>query len=211
MTDFGSIQTSLKICHVNFARGFRGCERQTLNLIEGLAKFGVDQTLICRRESELSRRSAAISLKVVGVSHPPLGHFHPPVSDIIHVHEARGAYWERIEHAVRDTPHIITRRVPNPISSSVVTASVYRKADGLLGVSKDVSTRLTDQTALHVATILSSATVHAVNPQLVGSIRKHWREGRSLTKSVRYMIIIRGNPCWFGLFINCFDCGAKRT
>jgi len=172
MTEGCSIGADLRICHVNFARGFRGGERQTLNLIEGLTRFGVDQMLICRRESELRRRSDAIGVKVTEVAHPLLGHLRRPQSDIIHVHEARGAYWAGIEHAIRNTPYIITRRVPNPISRSAVTASVYRKAAGLLGVSHDVSARLTDQTGRHVATILSSTTIHAANPESVTKIRQ---------------------------------------
>ena len=108
----------MQVAHVNFARGFRGGERQTLNLIEGLAELGIQQTLICRGGSELQRRITALNLPATTVAHPLLGHFSPPAADIIHVHEARGAYWAAIESAFRHTPYIITRRIPNPISDS---------------------------------------------------------------------------------------------
>jgi len=112
-----------------------------------------------RSESDRSRASAA----------------WPFASTAVGYHSrARGARcvlgWD--EHAIRTRRTLITRRVPNPISRSAVTASVYRKAAGLLGVSHDVSARLTDQTGRHVATILSSTTVHVANPESVTKIRQ---------------------------------------
>ncbi len=161
----------MKVTHVNFARGFRGGERQTFNLIEGLASQGVQQTLICRNNSELSRRVSAMGLKAIEVRHPLLGHFSPPQSDLIHVHEARGAYWAALENRLRHTPYIITRRIPNPISDSRLTASVYAHAQRLFGVSRDVSAHLSRQTGLPVDTILSSATGLEASPDLVRQIR----------------------------------------
>jgi glycosyltransferase involved in cell wall biosynthesis len=162
----------MQVAHVNFARGFRGGERQTLNLIEGLAELGIQQTLICRGGSELQRRITALNLPATTVAHPLLGHFSPPAADIIHVHEARGAYWAAIESAFRHTPYIITRRIPNPISDSRITRSVYRHAKRLLGVSQDVSNRLSNQTGMPVSTILSATTVHVAQPDAVCAIRQ---------------------------------------
>lgn len=162
----------MRVTHVNFAQGFRGGERQTLNLIEGLAKLGIDQTLICRDGSELKCRMTARGVAAIEVSHPLLGHLNPPPSDIIHVHEARGAYWAAIEHAFRKTHYIITRRIPNPISATCITDGVYRRAARLVGVSQDVSHRLSNQTGRSVSTILSSTTAHAARLDLVREIRK---------------------------------------
>jgi glycosyltransferase involved in cell wall biosynthesis len=162
----------MRIMHVNFARGFRGGERQTLNLIEGLAAQGVKQTLVCRGASELKRRAAEQGLSVHAVCHPLLGHVSAPEADIIHVHEARGAYWAAIEHALHQTPYVITRRIPNPISNSWITGSVYRHAQQLLGVSQDVSSRLSSQTGRPVRTILSATTTHAAHSQAVREIRQ---------------------------------------
>jgi glycosyltransferase involved in cell wall biosynthesis len=162
----------MRIVHVNFARGFRGGERQTLNLIEGLAAHGVEQSLICRERSELHSRATAEGYSAVAVCHPLVGHVKPPAADIIHVHEARGAYWAAIERAMRHTPYIITRRIPNPLSDSWCTRSVYRNAQQLLGVSQDVSARLSNQTGRAVSTILSSTTALAAEAQAVREIRQ---------------------------------------
>ena len=160
------------IAPVNFARGFRGGERQTFNLIEGLAALGLSQVLICRNKSELARRVAPLGVPTREIAHPLLGHLSSPKVDLIHVHEARGAYWAGIEHKLRGTPYIITRRIPNPISTSRTTAGVYTNAVQLFGVSHDVSRRLSEQVGKPVQTILSSATGMRADPDLVRSIRE---------------------------------------
>jgi glycosyltransferase involved in cell wall biosynthesis len=162
----------MHIAHVNFAKGFRGGERQTLNLIEGLAHSGIEQTLICRTGSELNSRAEAAGIKTRQVQHPALGHLAVPIFNLIHVHEARGAYWAAIEFALRDTPYLITRRVLNLISSSKLTHKVYDKAAALVGVSSDVARILSKQTGRHVHTIFDSCTVHQPQVDRVAAIRK---------------------------------------
>ncbi|HEX7645478.1 MAG TPA: glycosyltransferase [Burkholderiaceae bacterium] len=161
----------MKISHVNFARRFGAGERQTLNLIAGLKRYGFDQILVCRPGSELQRRATAGGIDTLGISHPLLGHSRSLSSDIIHVHEARAAYWAAIEHAVRKTDYIITRRTPNPISNSSLTKGIYREAADLVGVSQYVSNRLAGQISRSVGTILSAATDHAPKLEDVQRIR----------------------------------------
>lgn len=162
----------MKINHVNFARGFRGGERQTLSLMSGLARLGIQQTLICRTGSTLKERAEALGFEIMPTRHPMLGHFDAPAADITHVHEARGAYWAAIEHFMLRTPYIITRRVPNPISNSLLTRSVYRNAKALFGVSSDVSTRLSQQVGRNVRTVLSCATQYWPSLASVAAIRQ---------------------------------------
>ena len=50
------------LLHVNFAKGFRGGERQTLLLIQELSKKGYIQTLLTRSHAELAKRVAALKL-----------------------------------------------------------------------------------------------------------------------------------------------------
>jgi glycosyltransferase involved in cell wall biosynthesis len=106
------------------------------------------------------------------VQHPALGHLVVPFFDLIHVHEARGAYWAAIESALRHTPYLITRRVLNFISSSKLTRKVYDKAAALVGVSSDVARILSEQTGRHVHTIFDSCTVHQPQAHRVAAIRK---------------------------------------
>lgn len=161
----------MKIVHVNFARGFRGGERQTLNLIEGLSELGIEQTLVCLPRAELAKRICAKAVQIVEITHPIMGHFTQRSFDLIHVHEARGAYWSAIERIIRTTPYLITRRIPNLISNNRLTRSVYANASALVGVSDNVSHGLQRQTARSVLTILDSCTRHEVDPHRVSMIR----------------------------------------
>jgi glycosyltransferase involved in cell wall biosynthesis len=161
----------MEITHVNLARGFRGGERQTLNLMQGLRQLGIRQTLICRRGGELEERASRLDLQTAGISHPLRGHLQIPPANLIHVHEARGAYWAAIEHTLRKTPYVITRRIPTPISRSAITAAVYRNAAALFGVSQDVSMRLAAQTKRNVFTVLSCSSPYRIPAGDVAAIR----------------------------------------
>ncbi len=164
----------MHIEHVNFAKGFRGGERQTLNLMEGLASLGIEQSLLCQARSELGRRAKMAGFTVRHARGPWLGHFGIPVGAeprIIHVHEARGAYWAAIENMLRDTPYLITRRIPNPVSANAINRMVYRRATELVGVSRDVALRLKERTGHHVHTILDSCTRHGGDPERAAAIR----------------------------------------
>lgn len=164
----------MHIQHVNFAKGFRGGERQTLNLMEGLAAVGAQQSLLCQAQSELGRRAKAAGFAVRHARNPLFGHHASPPQDgtrIVHVHEARGAYWAAIQHFLHGTPYLITRRIPNPVSAGFFNRLVYRRATELVGVSRDVSARLNRRTGHHVHTILDSCTRHSADPGRTAAIR----------------------------------------
>ncbi len=163
---------AIQVRHINFAKGFRGGERQTLNLIEGLAEFGVRQTLVCNPQSELHARAKRADIATLATNHPLLGHLHLPRFSINHVHEARGAYWAAIEHTLRGTPYLITRRIPNPVSGGTFNNFAYRRAARLVGVSQDVSARLGRQVGRPVETILDSCSVSCPDPRTVTAIRQ---------------------------------------
>jgi glycosyltransferase involved in cell wall biosynthesis len=163
---------TLKVRHINFAKGFRGGERQTLNLIEGLAELGVEQALVCHSESELHAKARQANIATLAAKHPLLGHLGVPRFTINHVHEARGAYWAAIEHSLRGTPYLITRRIPNPVSGSAFNNFAYRHAARLVGVSRDVAMRLERQTGRPVEAILDSCSVRSPDPRSVTAIRQ---------------------------------------
>jgi glycosyltransferase involved in cell wall biosynthesis len=162
---------AMRIRHVNFAKGFRGGERQTLNLIEGLAKLGVPQTLVCHPKSQLRERAERVGVETQPVTHPLSGHSVAPSSNITHVHEARGAYWAAIENALRGTPYLITRRIPNPVSGSMLNKLAYKRAAELVGVSRDVAKRLGHQTGREVHAILDSCSVRASDAKRGAAIK----------------------------------------
>jgi glycosyltransferase involved in cell wall biosynthesis len=161
----------MHITHVNLARGFRGGERQTLNLMEGLRHLGFEQSLVCRRGSEMEGRAHELDLPVFPIRHPLTGHLGPHPTSLVHAHEARAVQWAAIEYLARGTPFVITRRIPTPLTRSPVTASAYRRAAALFAVSQDVSDRLASQVGRNVCTVLSCASEYRVDRETVAALR----------------------------------------
>jgi len=56
-------QMTLKLAHINLAKGLRGGENQTLAIIEGLNHFEIEQTLICRKNSLLEKWLTKLAYK----------------------------------------------------------------------------------------------------------------------------------------------------
>lgn len=132
----------MKICHVNFARGFRGGERQTQLLIEALAARGLEQMLVARHDSPLFEKLRAIP----GFIPVPLGKpywrgirlaaKHAP--DLVHAHEAKAAQWALLNYSLQRTPYIVTRRMDRPPRNTFFTRMVYRKAARVIALSAAV-------------------------------------------------------------------------
>jgi glycosyltransferase involved in cell wall biosynthesis len=162
----------MHITHVNLARGFRGGERQTLNLMEGLRRLGFEQTLVCRKGSEMESRAQEADLPVFPIRHPLTGHLDPHPTNIVHAHEARAVQWAAIEHLARGTPFVITRRIPTPLTRSAITASAYRRAAALFAVSQDVADQLASQVGRNVCTVLSCASEYRVDREAVAGLRR---------------------------------------
>ena len=134
----------MKILHANLARGFRGGERQTQLLIEGLADQGaVEQILACRPDSPLRKELNDIpGMNFLPVSQMFDSHRHPIGADLIHAHDAKAAHWAFIQYLLHRTPYIITRRVPNPLKNSFYTRAVYKKAARLVAISSAIQNYL---------------------------------------------------------------------
>ncbi|NNF67185.1 MAG: glycosyltransferase family 1 protein, partial [Gammaproteobacteria bacterium] len=111
------------VCHVNLARGFRGGERQTGLLMQGLAQHDLKQRLIARRGEALAGHVAdlaGLDLRQSGAS--PLSVLrHSSGAALLHVHEGRSVHAANLCHIVRKTPYVITRRVDNAIKRNAAT------------------------------------------------------------------------------------------
>ena len=129
------------IAHINTSRGFRGGERQTELLIEGLQGSGYKQILIARKNRQLARRvKKNVDVEVREVSS---GHLSVALAcsnaDILHVHDGRSVYGAFIISLISRTPYIITRRVDNPISNHWFSHQAYRSASTIAAVAKQVA------------------------------------------------------------------------
>ena len=117
------------IAHVNFAKGFRGGERQTLILLEELSKKGYVQTILTRKKSQLADRLRDIkNLKIIQISKPYILHLSKIKNiSILHAHETKGAQFCYFANMFYDTPYIITRRVDNPIKNNLFNKKIYQR------------------------------------------------------------------------------------
>jgi glycosyltransferase involved in cell wall biosynthesis len=131
---------TIKIAHVNVAKGFRGGERQTELLIRGLASSGVEQMLVARRGGPLGRRVSAGGVEVREVSGGILGVARATTgAHIVHVHEGRSVYGAYVRSLLYGTPYVITRRVNNPIREHWFAHRAYRRAACVAAVAPQVA------------------------------------------------------------------------
>ena len=102
------------ITHINFAKGFRGGERQTLLLIKELSKRGYIQKVLTRKESELAKRLEGIeNLEIIKINKPYIFNVKAiKDSSILHAHETKAAQFAYFAHIIYDIPYIVTEELP---------------------------------------------------------------------------------------------------
>ncbi|MEJ2603969.1 MAG: glycosyltransferase family 4 protein [Gammaproteobacteria bacterium] len=128
---------------MNLARGFRGGERQTELLIQGLAQHGIRQRLIARRSEPLCERLRGTpDLDVAPVSTIAEAARRARPAALIHVHDGRSIQSAALAHALFGLPYIVTRRVDNPIRSNPFTRWMYSRASALIALSEAIAHQL---------------------------------------------------------------------
>ena len=120
----------MKITHVNFAKGFRGGERQTQLLIEQLATQGYQQILLARVGSDLAQRCKEImNLSIREIPKPYIFHLNcSQPTDLIHAHETKALQFAYVASLLHKIPYIVTRRVDNPLKTNFLNTKMYRAA-----------------------------------------------------------------------------------
>jgi len=130
------------LLHVNFAKGFRGGERQTLLLIQELSQKGYFQTLLTRHHAELAKRVAALHLPNVVIIQVKKPYFlslaYLKKADVVHAHETKGAQFAFLGYLFFKTPYLITRRVDNAIKNNAFTRAMYRYAHKTVVLSRAI-------------------------------------------------------------------------
>lgn len=130
----------MHIIHINLARGFRGGERQTALLIEGLARHKIQQTLLVRHDSPLCAIVSTVpGLSIHKLRKPYVFHLKQKTNgDIMHAHETKAAQWAYLHYLCYRTPYMITRRVPHRPKNNFFTRRVYRHATKLVALSRAI-------------------------------------------------------------------------
>lgn len=128
------------ITHANFAKGFRGGERQTQLLIEQLSLHGYKQKLLVRKNSELTKRCRDIkNLEIIEISKPYILHLNKIKNNsIIHAHETKALQFAYFANILKKTPYIVTRRVDNALKTNFLNTLMYTNAKTSVALSKAI-------------------------------------------------------------------------
>jgi len=126
-----------KITHLNFAKGFRGGERQTMLLIQELSSRGYKQKVITRVKSELADRlEGTENLEILRISKPYfLNLFKVKNETLLHAHETKAAQFAFFTNKFFSIPYIVTRRVDNPIKDNIFNKKIYESAMTCIALS----------------------------------------------------------------------------
>ncbi len=132
---------SLKIAHINLAKGLRGGENQTLAIIEGLKRFGIEQTLICRKNSLLEQQAIKLNISVISIYKPFLLNVAKLKDfDLLHVHEGRSIYFALAANLLFQKSYLVTRRVLNKPREKWLTKLAYKNAAQIISISQKIDT-----------------------------------------------------------------------
>lgn len=174
------------ITHINFAKGFRGGERQTLLLIKELSSKGYTQKIITRVGSLLAKRLQNIdNLEIVQIAKPYILHINIlKGSNIVHAHETKGAQFAFFGNIFYDIPYIVTRRVDNPIKNNIFNKYIYKNASYSVALSKAIEDGILklDDT-IETKIIPSAFSVLKTNSKNISNLKKRF-EGKFVVGNI---------------------------
>jgi len=127
----------MHILHINLAKGFRGGERQTSLLINGLAKLNpsLKQSLVVRYDSPLPDFIDNTSnINILKISKPySLSLLNSQLKSkkkysLIHAHDAKASHLAYLLSKNTLTPYLITRRINKTPKNNWFSKKVYKQA-----------------------------------------------------------------------------------
>ena len=135
----------MRILHINLERGWRGGERQTLYLMEGLREIGYENHLLARKNEAFLHEALKSDLNVKTIHKPFLFHGNYLRNfDIIQTHEVRGLQLAAFWKFYHSRPLVFTRRVDNPPSEHPLTRYKYKQVDYLVTISDKIRSVMID-------------------------------------------------------------------
>lgn len=165
------------VTHANFAKGFRGGERQTQLLIEQLSLLGYKQKLIVRKNSQLTTRCKNLkNLEIIEISKPYVFHLNNiKDSSIIHAHETKALQFAYFANLLKKTPYIVTRRVDNPLKTNFLNRLMYTNAKVSVALSSVIEKEILRVAPKAKTTIIPSAfSGIEVNEKVAHEIKKRF-------------------------------------
>ena len=161
------------IAHVNVSQGYRGGERQTELLIQGLERSNLRQVLVARKGSLLAKRINSAGLETRQVTGNPLGvALACKGVDLVHVHEGRSVYAAYLRSLCSGTPYIVTRRINNALGTHWLAHKAYRRAAIVVAVAPQVGDVIRQ-------------LAPEIDPQIVYSSTSGFEVDKAISKSIR--------------------------
>jgi glycosyltransferase involved in cell wall biosynthesis len=157
----------MHILHINLAKGFRGGERQTGLLIDGLTEAypKIKQTLLVRDDSPLpDALKKKHKISVIKIRKPYILSIFKIKNDvdIIHAHEAKACHIAYLLAKKNNTPYIITRRMDRAPKRDWFTKNIYRNVSHIVSLSSAIETIILKQYPLAESTIIPSMNASLV-------------------------------------------------
>jgi glycosyltransferase involved in cell wall biosynthesis len=137
------------VLHLGTERGWRGGERQTLWLAQGLAGLGDTNVIGAREHEPLAARAAAAGVEVVSLAPAFEGDpraawrlrraIHDHRIDLVHAHAAHDITLAAIATLGSDVPLVAARRVDFPLRDNAGTRWKYRRTAAVIAISQAVA------------------------------------------------------------------------
>jgi glycosyltransferase involved in cell wall biosynthesis len=168
----------MHILHINLATGFRGGERQTALLIDGLANAypKLQQSLIVKCGSPLPAALTSINrVNIIRVKQPTIAYIFglKKEFDIVHAHEAKACHFAYLLSVWTNTPYIITRRMDRAPKTNWFTQKVYQHASHIVSLSSAIDKIINNYlSGLNTSIIPSMAANLPTNALSITKIRE---------------------------------------
>lgn len=168
----------IEITHINFAKGYRGGERQTELLIKELSSYNFQQKVLLRKNSKLTDRLKNVkNLEIIEINKPYFLQLNRVKnSDIIHAHETKGAQFALMANLMYKIPYIITRRVIFPIKKIWFNELLYKRAYKVVTLTNAIKKEILKTFKLNnIVVIPSSYSDQISNEKNVNEIRNRFK------------------------------------
>lgn len=181
----------MKLLQLNFEKGWRGGERQTLLCMQAFRQRGHEVSLLARRGGELARRAKEQGFPVHEFAGPFQAcrflagqgrHF-----DILHAQTAGTLTWlALLKPLLGRRPLVFTRRTAFPLHAAKATRTRWKwqRADALVAISQAAAAE-PERLGLHPLLIPSAVLPRPLNEALLDEFaREHVPQGKRVIATV---------------------------
>lgn len=133
----------MRILQLNFEKGWRGGERQTLYCMRQFRQAGHDVSIMARRDSAMAKRAVSEGFRVYEQD-SPASQIRFLLSsgkkfDIIHAQTANTITWAAFTRWIHRRPVVFSRRTDLAVSSDVKARFKWRWVDAFVAISESAA------------------------------------------------------------------------